>query len=140
MDIKSKLALALVVAVTVAGSAQADGWRGHSHYDSPRHRPAPVRGGGWIAPLLVLGIAGAAIGAAAQAPVRVVVPPAMPAPMLAYQPAPIVHVTPGPAYAVQSQAVAPLPPGVAYYCPSYGQYHPQVQSCPGGWQLVDVAR
>lgn len=137
MDIKSKLVLAVVMTATVAGSAQAEGWRGrsHSHYDPPRHRPAQGRGADWIAPLLVLGIAGAAIGAAAQAPVRVV-PPAMPVPVPVY--AAPVYVTPSPAH-VQPQAVA-LPYGLAYYCPSYGQYHPQVQSCPGGWQLVDVAR
>lgn len=135
MNITSRLALAIVMTATVAGSAQADGWRGHSHH-APRHRPAQGRDAGWIAPLLVLGIAGAAIGAAAQAPVRVVVPPAMPAPVPVY--AAPVYVTPSPTH-VQPQAVA-LPHGLAYYCPSYGQYHPQVQSCPGGWQLVDVAR
>lgn len=134
MDIKSKAVLAVVMAVMASGSAQADGWHNHYRHDFPRHRPVHVRGADWIAPLVVLGIAGAAISAAASAPVVI---PARPA---GYQEAPVYSVPAGPVYTVVPQTLVQLPAGVAYYCPSYGQFHPQVQSCPVGWQLVDVAR
>lgn len=132
MNLKRKAALAVVMAITL-GSAQADGWRGHPRQGWSPRAPVYVQRADWLAPLIVLGIAGAAIGAAAQAPAPVVVPlpPQAPAPALV-QPA-------GPVYALPASA-APLPPGVAYYCPAYAQYHPQVSSCPGGWQLVDLPR
>lgn len=112
-----------------------------------------MHGSGWIAPLVVLGIAGVALSAASQAPATVVVQP--PQPVVVYpqssgyaaQPAYALpagaYVSPnyaGPTYAAPPQAVESAPDGVAYYCPSHGQYHPQVQSCPGGWQLVAMTR
>ena len=134
MDIKRKAALAALMALTLAGSAQADGWRGHPRQGWSPRGPVYVQRSDWLAPLLVLGIAGAAISAAAQAPAPVVVPlpPAAPPQVLVYPSAPV--------YAMPAPAVAPLPPGAAYYCPAYGQYYPQVQSCPAGWQLVDLPR
>ena len=135
MNITRKSALALM-ALALAGGAQADGWRGHHRQGWSPRGPVYVQRSDWLAPLIVLGIAGAAIGAAASAPAPVVVPLPPPAP-----PQPQVLVYPAaPVYAMPAPAVAPLPPGVAYYCPAYGQYHPQVQSCPGSWQLVDLPR
>lgn len=157
MNIPSKTTVLALLLAAAVGQVQADGWRGHGLQGFNHYRPAPARvhGSGWIAPLVVLGIAGVALSAASQAPATVVVqPPAQPVVVYsqssgyAVQP---VHALPagaayasssdaGPTYAAPPQAVESAPDGVAYYCPSYGQYHPQVQSCPGGWQLVAMTR
>ena len=161
MNIRSKTTVLALLLAAAVGQAQADGWRGHGRQGFNHYRPAPARvhGSGWIAPLVVLGIAGAALSAASQAPATVVVqaPPPPPAqPVVVYsQPTgyavqPVYALPPdaayasasyaGPTYAAPPQVVESAPDGVAYYCPSYGQYHPQVQSCPGGWQLVAMTR
>ena len=156
MNIRSKTTVLALLLAAAAGQVQADGWHGHGRHGFSPYRPAPARvhGSGWVAPLVMLGIAGVALSAASQAPATVVVPPP-PQPVLVYpQPsgyaAQPVYVLPagsayasnysGPTYAAAPQLVESAPDGVAYYCPSYGQYHPQVQSCPGGWQLVALRR
>ena len=50
-----------------------------------------------------------------------------------------IYATRSPAYAaptVVTVPAAPMPPQVAYYCSSWGQYYPNVQTCPVPWQLV----
>ncbi len=153
MKIPSKTTVLALLLAAAVGQVQADGWRGHDRQGFHYYRPAPARvhGSGWIAPLVMLGIAGAALSAATYAPATVVVqaPPPPPAqPVVIYSQSPgyaaqPVYVSPnyaGPTYAAAPQVVASAPDGIAYYCPSYGQYHPQVQSCPAGWQLVSVPR
>lgn len=160
MNTRSKTTVLALLLAAAAGQVQADGWRGHGRHGFSPYRSAPARvhGSGWVAPLVMLGIAGVALSAASQAPATVVVqaaPPPLPAqPVLVYpQPsgyAPPVYVPSGaayvsaggagPTYAAAPQLVESAPDGIAYYCPSYGQYHPQVQSCPGGWQLVALRR
>lgn len=157
MKISSKTTvLALLLAV---GQVQADGWHGHGRQGFNYYRPAPARvhGSGWLAPLVVLGIAGVALSTASQPPVTVVVPASPPPqPVVVYSqptgyaaqpayalPAGTAYASSsyaGPTYAAPPQVVESAPAGIAYYCPSYGQYHPQVQSCPGGWQLVAMTR
>lgn len=158
MSIPFKTTVAALLLAAAASQAQADGWRGHGRHGFTHYRSAPVRvhGSGWIAPLVVLGIAGAALSAASYAPATVVVPPPSLQPVVLYsQPTgyaaqPVYALPAGaayasanyavPTYAVPPQLVESAPDGVAYYCPSHGQYHPQVQSCPGGWQLVAMTR
>ena len=49
-----------------------------------------------------------------------------------YYPSPYSYYAPAePTYYVEQPQ-----PGYWHYCPSAGAYYPQVQSCPGGWQLV----
>lgn len=148
MNFKRKVLVAVLLVAAVSGQAQADGWRGQSRHGFTHHRPVRVQGGGWIAPLIVLGIAGAAISAAARgpAPVFVQAPPPPVEPVVVYaqpqwQAAQPMYVAPaGLTYAASPQMLESAPGGIAYYCPALGQYHPQVQSCPSGWQLVDVTR
>ncbi len=153
MNTPFKTTVVALLLAAAAGQAQADGWRGHGRqgFNYYRSAPARVHGSGWIAPLVMLGIAGAALSAATYAPATVVVqaPPPPPAqPVVIYSQssgyaAQPVYASPnyaGPTYAAAPQVVESAPDGIAYYCPSYGQYHPQVQSCPGGWQLVAMTR
>ncbi len=155
MTIPFKTTVAALLLTAAVGQVQADGWRGHGRQGFNDYRPAPARvhGSGWVAPLVVLGIAGLALSAASQAPVVVQSPPQ---PVMVYPqpsgyavppayalPAGAAYASPGypgPTYAAPPQVVESAPDGVAYYCPRYGQYHPQVQSCPDGWQLVAVTR
>ena len=46
-----------------------------------------------------------------------------------YYPAPV-YSAPPPVYVEQPQQ------GYWHYCPQSNAYYPQVQTCPGGWQLV----
>lgn len=161
MNIRSKTTVLALLLAAAAGQVQADGWHGHGRHGFSPYRPAPARvhGSGWVAPLVMLGIAGVALSAASQAPATVVVPAAPPplpvqpvlvypqpssyAPPPVYLPADAAYVSAGgagPTYAAAPQLIESAPDGIAYYCPSYGQYHPQVQSCPGGWQLVALRR
>ena len=72
--------------------------------------------GGWIGPAL----AGAVVGGVIYAATR----PVLAAPVVV--PPPVV-VNPNP---------YPVTP-VAYYCVSYDQYYPNVQTCPVPWQMVN---
>ena len=152
MNMKRKAAVAVVLLAVLAGSAQADGWRNRDRgWNDHHYRPAParLRGADWIAPLVVLGIAGAAVAAVVNAPAPVIVP--QPQPVTVYSSPQTVYAQPqlaapvpvypvAPTYALPPQADVSAPAGVAYYCPAYGQYHPRVQSCPSGWQLVALPR
>ena len=65
-------------------------------------------GHNWIGPVLGAAIVGSAIYAASTP---------------SYASAPVI-------------VAAPPPQRVAYYCSSWGQYYPAVQTCPVPWQLV----
>ena len=160
MNIRSKTPVLALLLTAVAAQVQADGWHDHGRrgFATYRSAPARVQGSGWVAPLVMLGIAGVALSAASQAPATVVVqapPPPLPAQPVLLYPQPSGYSAPahvpagaayvsaagsGPTYAAAPQLVESAPDGIAYYCPAYGQYHPQVQSCPGGWQLVALRR
>lgn len=114
------LCLALSLALTTVGTAQAD-WGRHDGYraDHEYRHPRDQRGGSdWFGPAAILAIAGLAIGAAAYS-----------------------QNTPAPVYV--APAYSPLPPvevapesGNWYYCDSAGRYYPYVRYCPEGWQAV----
>lgn len=110
------LGLALCLALTTAGSAQAD-WGRHDNYRADhgsRHDHGQRGGSDWVGPVAILAIAGLAIGAATYNQ---------------YRPAPVYVAPPPP---VQEQ----LPAGNWYYCGSANQYYPYVDYCPEGWQQV----
>jgi hypothetical protein len=125
----NSISLALCLALGVSSPALAD--RGHdrgyyrpapSHYNHGHHRPAPPRHGhhhrgyGWAGPAAVLAITGIAAGIAASN-------------YYAPAPAPVYVAPPQPVYS------APLA-GYWNYCGSAGQYYPNVNYCPEGWQPV----
>ena len=95
----------------------ADGPHGYQQRQFTGHQH---RSSDWLGPLIVLGIAGAAISAAANQP--------------SYTPPPqVTYVSPAVTY------VPPPPPASAsYYCSSVGQFYPNTSYCPEGWQLVTV--
>jgi hypothetical protein len=98
---------AVVLACAVSLPAQA-----HGYYGGPGFRGGFHHHGGWrhdwVGPVLGAAIVGGALYAAST-----------------------------PSYAApQVIAVPPQPPRVAYYCSSWGQYYPAVQTCPVPWQLV----
>ena len=120
----------------------------------PRHRPPPppprshvhVHGSDWLAPLIFLGVAGAVIGAASNAPpAPVYLPPPVYVPPPVYGPPPVViqQAPPPPAPVVipsaPPAAVAPPAPVVTnvwYYCASARQYYPHTPYCPEGWRVI----
>ena len=112
----------LVMALSLgAVSTQALAGGPHGHHQ----RPSVVyqqRSSDWLGPLIVLGIAGAAISAAASQP--------------SYAPAPqLTYVTPSVTY-----LPPPQPVGGSYFCSSVGQFYPNTSYCPEGWQLVYPVR
>lgn len=110
-----KTAIALTLVGSLTGNAVAD-W-GHRPYNpAPRHEHKRDRGSDWVGPAIALGIIGLAVGAALSDP------------------------TPStPTYTV-TPAATPSPPAVPanaqYFCRSVGQYYPNTQYCPEGWQLA----
>lgn len=67
--------------------------------------------------------------------------PSIGAPFYYYRPAPVyypppVYMAPPPVTYIQQPPVPQGQGGDWYYCPQYRAYYPQVQSCPGAWQLV----
>ena len=113
-----KILATLVIALSagaVSTHALADGPRGYQQRQFTGHQH---RSSDWLGPLIVLGIAGAAISAAANQP--------------SYTPPPqVTYVSPAVTY------VPPPPPASAsYYCSSVGQFYPNTSYCPEGWQLV----
>ena len=116
---------ATLVSLTLASSALAGGYGyGHrGHHGHGRHTSD------WVAPLLILGIAGAAIAASSQreAPRQVYTPP------VEYRPAPTYAPTYAPAY---GYAPTPQSDGPLWWCGSAGQYYPAVPYCPENWQLI----
>ncbi|MGE5490419.1 MAG: hypothetical protein ACM31P_03945 [Actinomycetota bacterium] len=117
MNKLTKTAIALTLVGCLTGNAFAD-W-GHRPYNpGPRYEHKRDHGSDWVGPAIALGIIGLAVGAALSDPAPAPSPPA---------------------YAV-APAVAPPPPAVPanaqYFCRSVGQYYPNTQYCPEGWQLV----
>ncbi len=113
------LVMALSVAVP-STSAWAGGPHGHGQPPRPstgyQHRSSD-----WLGPLIVLGIAGAAISAAASQPSYT------PPPQVTYVPPPVAF-------------VPPPPTSASYFCSSVGQFYPHTAYCPEGWQLVYTVR
>lgn len=99
----------------LAGNALADG--GYRHYNPPpRYEHKRDHGSDWVGPAIALGIIGLAVGAALSDP------------------------TPSTTAYTAVPAPTPAPPAVPanaqYFCRSVGQYYPNTQYCPEGWQLV----
>lgn len=107
--------------IALSTSAWASGPHGHGHHPRPssshQHRSSD-----WLGPLIVLGIAGAAISAAANQPSYT------PPPQVTYAPPPVAYVAP------------PPPANASYFCSSVGQFYPHTSYCPEGWQLVYPTR
>jgi len=118
------LILGMLVA-SVSSLALAEGRHGsrhpgtsHGHHGKHgNHRAAE-----WLGALVVLGLAGAAINAAASTP-----EPA--APSVSYVSPPIGYAAPPPA-----------PVSASYFCASARQFYPYTAYCPEGWQLVMPSR
>lgn len=128
------IAVVLLVAA-MGGSALANGPRGHYPHGPQRsYQSHNHGGGGWIAPLLFLGLAGAVIGAAAREPSPP--PPVYVQPPVTYVPPAVTYVQPAPTYMAPAPAAPPQPVNAWYFCKSVGQYYPYTQYCPEGWQLV----
>lgn len=108
------IGLVLLMA-TVSGQALADGGRYYGYRHHHHHRSASD----WVAPLIFLGVAGAALSAAANQPSTTYV-----APSVTYTTPPVTNYPPQP------------PANAAYYCASAGQYYPNTPYCPEGWQLA----
>ena len=93
----------------------------HGHHQRPSIG-YQQRSSDWLGPLIVLGIAGAAISAAASQPSYT------PPPQVTYAAPPVTYMPP------------PQPAGGSYFCSSVGQFYPNTSYCPEGWQLVYPAR
>ena len=121
----------VIIALCAAGigtQALADGphgWRNRPHNEY-RHR-AP----NWLGPLVVLGVAGAAIHA---------INSNTPTPQVTYTttyvrpyvPPQVTYVTPSVTYNMPP----PPPANVRYFCNSVGQFYPHTPYCPEGWQPI----
>jgi hypothetical protein len=119
---KRKLLLLLASAVVSAASpafAHGGGW---GHGGRGYGGPGPVyRHGGsgqWIGPVLGAALIGSAVYAATYPRVVYSQPVVMGPPVMAAPP------------------VVVDPARVAYFCNSYQQYYPNVQTCPVPWQVV----
>jgi hypothetical protein len=114
----------LVIALSVGAvstQALAGGPHGHGHH--PRGSSGyQQRSSDWLGPLIVLGIAGAAISAAASQPSYT------PPPQVTYVTPPVTYMPP------------PPPASASYFCSSVGQFYPNTSYCPEGWQLVYPVR
>ncbi len=125
---------ALCIALGTSSPALAD--HGHDRgyyrpapqqYNHGDYRPAPPRynnghrrGYGWAGPAALLAITGIAAGIAAST---------------YYAPAPA-YVEPQPIYVAPRPVYAAPAAGYWNYCGSAGQYYPNVEYCPEGWQPV----
>jgi hypothetical protein len=110
---------AIVLITAMSSSAFAEGWR-HDRHDGYRdhhreNRHRHYRGGDWIAPLVVLGVAGAMIGAASSAERQ--------------RSQAIIYEPPAASFIRQTQQTW-------YYCQSAQQYYPYVQGCAEAWVAV----
>ena len=118
------LILGILIA-SVSSLALAEGRHGprhpgNSHGNHGKH--GSHRAAEWLGALVVLGLAGAAINAAASTP-----EPA--APSVSYVSPPIGYAAPPPA-----------PVSASYFCASARQFYPYTAYCPEGWQLVVPSR
>lgn len=137
MKVVPKTLMVALLVAAMGGSALADGPRGRYPHGPQRSYQSHSNGGGWIAPLLFLGLAGAVIGAAASQPSAP--PPVYVQPPVTYVPPAVTYVQPAPIYmapAPVASAAPPQPVNAWYFCKSVGQYYPYTQYCPEGWQLV----
>ena len=128
------LCSALCIALGISSPALAEHGHGRGYYrPGPQHygrgdyRPAPPRydhghrrGYGWVGPAAILAITGIAAGIAASN---------------YYAPAPA-YVAPQPVYVAPRPVYAAPAAGYWNYCGSAGQYYPNVEYCPEGWQPV----
>lgn len=130
----TSISIALCLALGAATPALAD--HGHDrgyyrpvprHYSHGDYRPAPPRydhgyrrGYGWAGPAALLAITGIAAGIAAST---------------YYAPAPA-YVEPQPVYVAPRPVYGEPTAGYWNYCGSAGQYYPNVEYCPEGWQPV----
>ena len=151
------LAVVLIPSPGMGGLAQAGGWRhgghrGHGH----------GHGGGWVAPLIIGGVLGAAVtNSWASSPRTVFVEP-YPRTVYMYPPVyltqPPVYVTqptismapslpPAPVLPTPTAVIPPIvatapgaipdaSPPVWYYCEQSKSYHPYVTECTSGWRAV----
>ena len=118
-----KKILGILVIALSAGALSTHALAGGPHGHPPRHKIVhQPRTSDWLGPLIVLGIAGAAISAAASPPSYA------PPPQVTYVNPPAVVMPP------------PQPVGASYFCSSVGQFYPYTGYCPEGWQLVYPAR
>jgi hypothetical protein len=98
------------------------GNHGYHGYHGYHGKQGSHRAAEWLGALVVLGLAGAAISAAAS-------PPEPVAPPVSYVSPPIGYAAPPPA-----------PVNASYFCASARQFYPYTAYCPEGWQLVLPAR
>lgn len=125
--ITKSVAAALLIA-TIGSHALAGPHRGYLPRGSHHHYQGHAHGSDWVAPLLFLGLAGVAIGAAASQ---------QSAPPPVYVAPPVTYVQPATTYVVPaSVAPASAPANAWYFCRSAAAYYPYAQRCPEGWQLV----
>ena len=137
MKVVPKTLLVALLVAAMGGSALANGPRGHYPHGQHRSYQSQGHGGGWIAPLLFLGLAGAVIGAAASQ--QSAPPPVYVQPPVTYLPPAVTYVQRESTYlapAPVAPAAPPQPVNAWYFCKSVGQYYPYTQYCPEGWQLV----
>jgi len=117
-----------VLIASVSSLALAEGRHGprhpgNSHGNYGNHgKHGSHRAAEWLGALVVLGLAGAAINAAASQPETAV-------PSVSYVSPPISYAAPPPA-----------PVNASYFCASARQFYPYTAYCPEGWQLVLPAR
>ena len=116
-----KLIWVLVMA-SISSLALADGRHGPRHPGMGHGNHGSHRAAEWLGALVVLGLAGAAISAAAS-PAEPVAPP-------------VSYVSPPIGYA----APPPAPVNANYFCASARQFYPYTTYCPEGWQLVMPSR
>jgi hypothetical protein len=121
------LILGILIA-SVSSLALAEGRHGprhpgNSHGNHGNHgKHGSHRAAEWLGALVVLGLAGAAINAAAS-------PPEPATPLVSYVSPPIGYAVPPPA-----------PVSASYFCASARQFYPYTAYCPEGWQLVIPSR
>lgn len=120
------LAMASLV-IVFCGNALAGDHHGprspHDNYRDYRHHRHDHGNSDWVAPLVLFGVAAAAMSAANERPEP-------PAPTYYYESPPAVYV----------ERPAALAPTTSYFCHSSGQYHPYARYCPEGWQAITELR
>jgi hypothetical protein len=135
MQVFPKSVAVVLLATLIGSSALANGPSGYYPQEYHHGHASHPHGGSWVAPLLFLGLAGAAIGAAAShqsAPP----PPVYAQPPVTYVQPQVTYMQPAPTYMAPAPVAPPQPANVWYFCKSAGQYYPYTQYCPEGWRLV----
>ncbi len=126
-----KFIIGVLTIATLTASISSFAWGRWGH-----HPYYGYRSSGWVAPLVVGGVIGAAAyGAYAQPPVYIQPQPVIiqqqPTPLQSYAP------PPPPQGDVQIQGGPVDAPQTHYYCKQSNQYYPQAQLCPSGWQVLN---